>query len=113
MFDGSFGLRVMTRPGGELSIPHGAKLTAQGLLGDADAELLPHPPAQIDKPPAHDAMNRRDRTALDHRRQCRTVRVVQFRLLARRLAINQAVRTMGIELQHPCDRTSPGKENGM
>ena len=56
MLDRPLGLGVMTRPGGELPVAHGAKLSAQGLLGDADPKLLPQPLAQIDKPPAYDAV---------------------------------------------------------
>src|SRR6516164_4442648 len=36
-------------------------------LADRDAELLEHPSRQIDQPPTHNAMNRRDRAALHDR----------------------------------------------
>ena len=49
----------------ELAISHGAQFPAQCLLGDDDAEFLENPLAEIDDPPAHDAMNRRDRAALE------------------------------------------------
>ena len=42
----------MPRAGGELAITHGAQLPAQGLLGDREAELLEHPLAKINNPPA-------------------------------------------------------------
>jgi hypothetical protein len=41
-------------------ITHGTQLPAQGLLGDREAELLEHPLAKIDNPPAHDAMDSGD-----------------------------------------------------
>ena len=99
--DGALGLRMMPRAGRELAIAHRAQLAAERLLGDADPELLAHPLAQIDQPPAHHAVDRRDRPALDDRGQGRPLRVVQARRLARRLAVDQAVRAVGIELQHP------------
>ena len=57
----------MARPGRELAITHGAQLAAQRLLGDDDAEFFENPLAEIDDPPAHDPMNRRNRAALDDR----------------------------------------------
>src|SRR3954467_11294062 len=50
----------MARPGRELGIVHGPQLTRQRLLGDRDAELLPDPCDQIDQPPAHHAVDRRN-----------------------------------------------------
>src|SRR5260370_22282838 len=44
--------------------PHGPQFPAQGLRADRHAKLLEHPLRQIDEPPAHHAMDRRDRTAL-------------------------------------------------
>ena len=79
----------MARSSRELAITHGAQFPAQRLPGDDDAEFLEHPLTEIDDPPAHDAMNRRDWTALDDRRQRRTVLIVQPRRLSRSLAIEQ------------------------
>jgi hypothetical protein len=39
---------MMTRAGGQLAVTHGTQFPAQGLLGNADPELLPDPVAQID-----------------------------------------------------------------
>src|ERR1700730_16136555 len=58
-------LSVMARPGGELAITQAVQLAAQRLSGDADPELLPQPLTEIDQAPAHNAMDRGDRTALD------------------------------------------------
>ena len=79
ILDGAVGLGMMARAGGELAIAHGAQFPAQGLLGDGDAEFLPDPLAQIDQPPAHHAMNRRDRAALDHLRKRCAMGVVELR----------------------------------
>jgi hypothetical protein len=51
--------------GPELTEAHRPQLPAQSLLGNPDAVLLPHPLRQVDQPPAHDPMDRRDWTALD------------------------------------------------
>ena len=91
----------MARPGGELAIAHGAQFAAQGLLGDDNAELLPHPLAQIDQSPTHDAMGRRDRAAFDDGLQRAAMHIGQSRRLARWLAVNQAIRALRIELHHP------------
>src|SRR5262249_31260112 len=58
--------RMGPRSGRELAVAHGAQLPAERLLGDRDAEFLEDPLRQIDQPPAHHAMDRRDRAALDH-----------------------------------------------
>ena len=99
--DRPFGLGMVARAGGELAPAHGAQFAAQRLLGDADPELLPQPPAQVDETPPHHAVHRRDRAALERRRQRRPVGVAQPRRLARSLAVDQPLRAMGIELQHP------------
>src|ERR1700692_1312909 len=44
----------------ELAITHLAQHAAQRLLGDDDAEFLENPLAEIDDPPAHDPVNRRN-----------------------------------------------------
>ena len=76
------GLSVMARTSRELAITHGAQFPAQRLLGDDDPEFLKNPLAEIDDPPAHDAVNRWDWTALDDRRQRHTVLSVQPRRLS-------------------------------
>jgi hypothetical protein len=101
MLDRAGGLRMMARPGGQLAITEAAQLAAQGLRRDADLEPLPKPLAEIDQAPAHDAMHRRRRTALDRIGQRRPVGVVEPRWLAGRFTIDQAVRAVRVELQHP------------
>jgi len=70
---------MMARASRKFAIPYGAQFPAQGLLGDRHAELLEYPLTEIDKPPTHDAVNRRDRAILDHLRDRRPVLVVQSR----------------------------------
>jgi len=64
-------------------------------------ELVPDPLAQINDPPADHAVHGRDRSALDHRRQRRPVPGVETRRLAGCLAIDQPLRAVRVEPQHP------------
>jgi hypothetical protein len=59
--------------GGQLAVAHRTEFPAQRLLGDADPEFFPDPLAQIDQPPAHDAINRRGRAGFDYRFQRRAM----------------------------------------
>jgi hypothetical protein len=63
----------------KLAIAHLAQHAAECLLGDDDAEFLENPLPKIDDPPTHDPMNRRDRPALDERRERRAMRLVESR----------------------------------
>jgi hypothetical protein len=96
MFDRARGLSMMAGAGRELAITHGAQLPAQRLLGDDHAEFLVYPLTEIDDPPSHDPMNRRDWTALDERGERGAVCAVQPRRLSRSLAIEQTLRAMGV-----------------
>src|ERR1700687_6325837 len=71
------------------------------LLGDGDAELLEDPLRQIDQPPAHHAVDCRDRAALDHPRDGLALGIVELRGLARRFTVKQAVRASPIEPEPP------------
>ena len=99
--DGALGLGVVLRPGGELAVADGAHLAAQRLRRDRDTEFLPQPLAKIAQPPTHNAMDRRDRAAVDLRCQRLAVLVAQQRGAARRLAAAQPVRPLGVEPYHP------------
>src|SRR3546814_10534542 len=68
---------MMTGPRRQLAIAEPAQLTAQGLRADRDRELVPDPLRQIEQPPAHHAMRRRDRSVLDDLRQCPAVLLVK------------------------------------
>ena len=111
ILDRALGLRMMARASREPAIPHFAQHPPQRLLGDSDAEFLENPLAEIDDPPAHDPVNRRDWAALDDRSERGAMRVVQPRRLPRRLAVNQPVRALGSELDQQsrttCSPTPP------
>src|SRR6478735_1108179 len=98
---------MMARTRGELAIAQGPHLTAQGLLGDRDPELLPEPLDQIDQTPTHHPVHRRDRAIIDARHQGRSMRVGEPRGLARRLAVDQTHRAMSIELHDPVPHDLP------
>jgi hypothetical protein len=68
----------MAWPGGKFAVIHGVQLPAHRLGGDVNAELLKDPLAQIDEPPAHDAMDGRDWPILDHPRERRPVFVLSL-----------------------------------
>src|SRR5689334_2944477 len=85
----------------QLAIAHRTQLAAERLVGDADPKLVPKPLTEIDDAPAHDAMHRRYRPALDRRYQPPPMNGVQTRRLTRRLAVDQSIRAIGVELQHP------------
>src|SRR3954468_22655422 len=105
----------MARTGRELAIVQGPQLTAQGLLGDRNAQLLPDPLDQIDQAPAHHPVDRRNGPLLDDGLQGRAMRVGEFRGLAGRLAVDQALGPMGVELYPPVahdlqrDPADPGR----
>ena len=83
ILDRILGLGVLAGASRKLAIAHLAQHAAECLLGDDDAEFLENPLPEIDDPPAHDPMNRRDRPALDDRRERRAIRLVEPRLLPR------------------------------
>src|SRR3954453_11375775 len=110
-----FGLSMVPRTGGELAVAPRAQLPAQGLRRHRDPELVEDPLAQVDEPPSHDPMHRRNRAAFDHRRQRRPVRVLQLRGLPGRLAVDQTIGPRAVELDHPVahdlhrDAANPGR----
>ena len=67
---------MVARARRKLAIAHRAQLAAQRLPGDDDAELLEDPLAEIDDPPAHDAVDGRDRSALQSRGDGGAMRVI-------------------------------------
>jgi len=83
---------MMTRPSREFAVAHGAQLSAERLLGDDDAELLEDPLRQIDQPPAHHAMDRRDRATFDHADDRLALHVIELGGLAGRFAVEQTNR---------------------
>src|SRR5262249_5023116 len=90
-------LSVVARSGREFAVAHGPELPAERLLGDRDAEFLKYPLRQIDQPPAHHAVDRRDRTTFDHAGKCSAVAVVELGWLPRRLAVQETIRPSCVE----------------
>ncbi len=62
---------------GQLAELHRTQFPTEGLLGDRHLERVVEPLAQIDNPPAHYAMDRRGRSALDDRGECGAMLTVQ------------------------------------
>src|ERR1700689_2705334 len=61
-----------------ISIAQRAQFAAQDLFGARDAILIEHPLREIDQPPAHDPMDRRGRTGLDHCDERAPLLVIEF-----------------------------------
>src|SRR6202165_200474 len=92
---------MMPGPGRQLAQLQGAQFAAQRLLTDRNAEFLEDPLRQVDQPPAHHAVNRRDRAALDDLQQRLPVRLGEQRPCARALSIPQPPPPLGREGQPP------------
>ena len=103
------------RTGRELAQTHGLQIAPQGVLVEADAERLEDPLRQVLQPPAHHSVDRWDRTLIHTLRQSLALRRVQLRPRPRRLAVEQARRTFGVEAQNPiaddlqCDPANLGR----
>ncbi len=80
---------MMVGAGRELAITHLAQRAAESLLGDGDTKFLENALAEINNPPAHHPMDRRNRPALEDCGQRRAMPVVQPRRLSRSFAIDQ------------------------
>src|ERR1700712_4178115 len=91
----------MARAGGELAEAERAHLTAQSLLCDRQAELVPYPLRQIDEAPADYPVRCGDRPRFNSLCKRAALFIVQDRCLARGLARYQSVRTIGVEADHP------------
>src|SRR4029078_12554177 len=103
---------MVTRACREFAVAHSAQLPAERLLGDRDAELLEDPLCKIDQPPTHHAMDCRNRTTLDHTGNGLALNIVEPGRLARRLTVQQTVRPMRVEAQHPVpDNLEPDPAN--
>jgi hypothetical protein len=98
---GGIALGMMARTRRELAIAQRPHFPAQRLFGDRQPVFVPEPLDQIDQAPAHHPVHRRDRTSLDHLHQMLAMAIRKPRGLARRLAVDQAVRPLSVELEHP------------
>jgi hypothetical protein len=92
---------MMARASREPAIAECPQFAAQRRLAQRDPELIPDPLHQILQPPAHHAMDGRNRATLHQRHQGIPVLGVQLAGLAWRLAINQTFRPTGVEPDHP------------
>lgn len=90
-------------PGTRRQLPeaHGPQFPAQRLFADRNAELFEDPPRQIDEPPAHHPVDCRERAGFDDPHQCLPLLVVEYRQVARRLAVHEAGWSLRIEGEHP------------
>ena len=64
---------MVARAGGDFPVAERLDLAAHGRLAERDAEFLPDPLHQIDQPPAHHPVDRRNRPALDNTDRVSTV----------------------------------------
>lgn len=85
----------------QLPKAHGPQLPAQRLLADGEVELLEHPLRQIDQPPPHHTVDRRQGAGIDDPQQRLALCVIEERRLARRFAVHQAGGAFRIEREHP------------
>ena len=77
--DGQLVLRVVARPRRDLGEAERLQLAPDRGLVERDGERLQEPPRQVLAPPAHDAVDRRDRAGLNNLRQCAAVIGVELR----------------------------------
>ena len=92
---------MMTWPCRKLAVSHCPQLTADRILADRHTKLVPDPLAQIDDAPANHAVARRYGATLHDR--CKRCQLFgrQLGRFARRLAIDQPIRTVGVEFLDP------------
>jgi hypothetical protein len=98
------GLRILVivlRPRGKLPEAHGPQFATDGCLARRNAERVPEPLHQIDQPPANHPVQIGLRSGLDRSRQRRALSGVQRGRFARRLAVDQTLRSFGVEAHHP------------
>ena len=105
----------MARPGGELAEAERPEFPPHGRLAHRDPELLPEPLDQVDQPPADHPVAPRLRARLDDPRQGGALLRRERRRFARRLAVEEPVRTLRVEAQDPVphdlepDPANPGR----
>ena len=88
---------MVAGPRRELDIAELPEFPAHGRFIKRDCKFRMKPLCQVAGPPSHHAMDRRRRPALHDRRKRLTLIIIEFGLPAGRLAIDQPVRTAGIE----------------
>jgi len=106
---------MVARAGGYFPVAKHLEFPAHRCLAQRDAEFLPDPLHQVDQPPAHHPVDRRDRPALDNTRERLTLVIAQLRRLARRFGVDQPIWAAGVEAHHPIaddlqpDPAGPGR----
>ena len=70
-------------------------------LENIEAKLLEQPPREIDQPPANDAMDGGEGAVLHHLPQHLALAVVENAGGARRLAVQETIRALGVETDNP------------
>src|SRR5262249_46661114 len=101
ILDRALGCGRGTWRAGCLPEPIASQLPAGSRFGDFVADSFHVPLRQTDRPPAPPAMHRGDRATLDHAGDGLPLSVVELGRLSCRLAIQETVRTAGVEAQHP------------
>ena len=91
----------MAWPRRQLAVAHRPQLATERLLRHADLVFVPDPLAEIDDAPADHAVHGRDRALGDHLCKRSTMLVAQSRWLPGRLAVDQPLRAVRVEPQHP------------
>src|SRR5262245_38898339 len=93
-------LGIMARPGGELAKTERTQFAPQCLPAHRYAELIPKPLHEIEKPPAHHAVEIGPRPSFDSLGESGALRIGETRRFAGRLAIAKAIRPLCIETHH-------------
>src|ERR1700720_3843415 len=91
----------MARPRRELAKTHVSQFPAERLLGDLEEKLLEQPPREIDQPQRNDAMDGGDGAAPHRPPQHLALAVVENAGGARRLAVQETIRALGVETDNP------------
>ena len=94
-------LGVVPRPRRELAEAERPQLPPDRRRAHRHPELLPQPLHEVDQPPAHHPVAPGLGAGLHRTRQRRALLRRQRRRLARGLAVDQPVRTFGVEAHHP------------
>lgn len=94
---GMFVLGMVAGPRGELDVAQLLQLAPHGGFVERDGKFVMKPLHQVDQPPANDAMDCRDRAALNDLRQRPPLGIVEDRWIARSLAVGQAIGAAGVE----------------
>ena len=94
-------LRPVARARRDLDETQRLQHPAHGAYVQRDLELFPELLRKVLQAPAHHPMDRRDRPALDQRRERPALGLVQFGRGAGRFAVDQTSRPFGVETQSP------------